>query len=86
MENDCASPENVEDFSPSQVEILACEIVFSRAVLCPNTSDGLGFTRLTNSWESRNLKIVFDSASLFIRQKLVFAFVSLIFIRTSGTR
>ena len=51
-----------------------------------NSVGGVALTRMSLSCASRYLKIVFDSAFLFIRYKLELAFLILIFIPTSGNR
>jgi len=47
---------------------------------------GLGLTRLTYNWASKNLKVVFESTTFFIMQKLSHAFVNLICSLPPGSK
>jgi len=67
MDSDCSPLENEKDLSSSLVLLYRARAPLARVALCAYRSDRLALTRLTNSWASRNMKIVFDSVSLFIR-------------------
>jgi hypothetical protein len=76
IDRDCDPLENVNDLSSTLVRLYLARQPLLRAVLWANRNVGFGLARLTNSWTSRNLKLVFDSVDLFIRKKLCLALVS----------
>jgi hypothetical protein len=69
IDRDCVPLENVSlDFDSGDVVACKTEILL-RAVSGEMSYAGFGLMRLTRSLASRNLKVVFDAASLFMRKK-----------------
>ena len=84
MDKDCNTLENAKVLISTLFKYLATAALLS-AVLCANMKAGFDLKRFTSSRASRNLKVVFDSASLFIRYKFDLAFANLISNRVPGS-
>ena len=83
------------DFYPSEnVKVLSSTLVMLSRAIAPvfnvavsaNIVTGSCFTRLTNNWASKNLKLVFESSSVFIMYNEGRAFVTLMYKLTPGRR
>jgi len=66
IDRDCAPLENVKVFSSTLGRLYRASGPLTRVALCAKGIVGSGFTHLINSQTSRNLKAIFEKASLFI--------------------
>src|SRR5215469_8650 len=86
MDNDCGPLEKVKDLSSTLVKLYLAEYPAARVSVCATKILGLALIRRTISSASRNLNLVVDVPSWFMRKKPDFALVSLICNRTPGSR